>query len=62
MPMAMSVLGLNFEAPAAQFYLKILEKYLASRCEFGAAIKPRPPTLPIYLSHTEMMNIKGIIK
>ena len=55
--MAMSVLGLNFEAPAASFTSKFL-KDIASRCEFGVAIKPRPPTSPIYLSHTEMMNIK----
>ena len=34
----------KFWAPEAQFYLKILEKYLTSRCEFGAATKPRPPT------------------
>ena len=39
----------------------MLEKYLASRCEFGVAIKPRPPVYLIYLSLTEMMNIKEII-
>ena len=34
----------KFWSAGSYFYLKILEKYLASRCEFGAAIKPRPPT------------------
>ena len=52
----------KFWSAGSLFYLKILEKYSASRCEFGADIKSRPPTWPIYLSHTEMMNIKGIIK
>ena len=35
-------LGLNLKQYS--FTSKYLKKYLASRCEFAAAIKPRPPT------------------
>ena len=34
----------KFEIAGSYFYLKIIEKYWASRCEFGAAMKPGPPT------------------
>ena len=34
----------KFWSAGSYFYIKILEKYLASRCKFGATIKPQPPT------------------
>ena len=39
----------------------MLEKYLATRCEFGAALKPLFPTELIFTSQTERMNLKVII-
>ena len=36
--------GHNLKAPASNFNPKLPKKYLTSRCEFGATIKPQPPT------------------